>query len=108
MRMKRVAITFALLVLGAFVAFQETVPAQIAGLQPSDFTYLGAFRLDNTAGGLSYGTGVIGFNPLGNGGAGSLFVTGHVYYAKVAEYAIPTPVISKTLSALPVARVLRP
>jgi hypothetical protein len=111
--MKRVLITIAVLMIGTLLAFQVVTPAQTALVQPADFQYLGAFRLQNSTSTASYATldysnGAIGFSPTGNGGAGSILVTGHTYRGMVAEFEIPTPVISKNLSTLPVARMIRP
>lgn len=39
----------------------------------------------------SYGLGSLAFNPAGNGGAGSLFGTGHYNNEKIGEFSIPTP-----------------
>ena len=81
-------------------------------LEESDLRYIGAFRLDedwkpdNVT--LEYSNGALAYYPLGNSGRGSLFVAGHVYRSMVAEYEIPTPVASKELAKLPVARVLQP
>jgi hypothetical protein len=43
-----------------------------------------------------------------DGFPGSLFVAGHVYQSMVAEIDIPKPSTSRTISALPVARLLQP
>lgn len=84
-------------------------------LKWSSFKHVGAFRLPLNPGGSSrFGnsTGVTAFNPNGNGGAGSLFVTGHAHHNKVAEVSIPSPKdigidVEKT-GSLPIAKVLQP
>lgn len=108
-------------------AYVPALPASIASarLAPSDFAYLGAFRLPE--GGLrpltfEYGGNAMTFRPGGDpaGGAdgfpGSLFVTGHdrMPYgelpdgSRVAEIGIPAPVASSSVDALPRASLLQP
>ena len=83
-------------------------------VQPSDFTYLGAFRLpggDTPPLTFAYGGNAMTFNPDGNGGDGTLFITGHDRQAwgglpngdQVAEVSIPTPAIQSNPSDLPPA-----
>ena len=94
-----------------------TIGSTASRLQPSDFQYLGAFRLP---GGpvrprtFDYGGEAMTFNPNGNpGGAadghpGSLFIMGHTRLPygelpngnQVAETTIPIPVASKNLASL--------
>lgn len=86
-------------------------------IQPSDITYLGAFKLpsvnDGSYGTFEYSNSPIAFYPNGDPGGssdgfpGSIFVAGHVYATKVTEVNIPKPVISKNLSALPTASSLQ-
>jgi hypothetical protein len=84
-------------------------------LQQSDLTYLGAFRLPSGKNGATvpnqgFGANAgesMGFNPAGNGGAGSLFVSGHVSEQRVAEVTIPAPVNSTVLASLNTATVLQ-
>jgi hypothetical protein len=87
-------------------------------VQPSDLTYLGAFRLPgdgekpNT---FAYGGNAMTFNPNGNDGAGSLFITGHDRQpygelpngSQVAEVSIPTPVVTDNVANLPQAEFLQ-
>ncbi|UCD28666.1 MAG: hypothetical protein JSV03_16555 [Planctomycetota bacterium] len=92
-------------------------------LQPTDFTYLGAFRLPD-----SFNWGALGlcFHPSGNSGAGSLLVTGFqsLYdpthpgefcsdpawncYAFYGEVAIPAPAIEANWENLPQAAFVTP
>jgi hypothetical protein len=75
-----------------------SAPSVITGTRASnlvykeDLTYLGCFRppsLTNIYGrGFDYG-GPIVYNPAGDGGAGSLFIRGHVYDNLVTEISIP-------------------
>jgi len=86
-------------------------------IQPTDFEYLGAFRLpgeDLRPKTFEYGGNAMTFNPegdpsgLNDGFPGSLFITGHdrMPYGElpngdqVAEVTIPVPVISKDLDQL--------
>ncbi|MFP4394219.1 MAG: hypothetical protein ACLFTI_03060 [Anaerolineales bacterium] len=90
----------------------ETPPPASGDLvQPSDFTYLGAFRLpgdDMKPKTFAYGGNAMTFNPDGDGGNGSLFIMGHDRQpwgdlpdgGQVAEISIPAPVDSHTLGAL--------
>jgi hypothetical protein len=114
--MRRLLFTsiMALALLGPAAIAQS--PANL--IQPSDIRYLGAFRLGAQAGNnydtWDYGNGALAYYPNGDGSGpadghpGSLFVTGHVYRSFVAEVEIPKPVNSRTVSSLPVARVLQP
>ena len=90
-------------------------------LQPADFTYVGAFRLTD-----DFNWGALGmcFYPAGDGGAGSLLVTGFelLYdpahpgescwdpawdcYAFYGEVAIPTPAIEANWEDLPEATLI--
>jgi hypothetical protein len=104
--------------------FLPTVTRQSASppetrLQPSDFTYLGAFRLpggDEPPQTFAYGGNAMTFNPDGDpasqdGFPGSLFVMGHdrMPYGEladgdqVAEISIPAPLNSPNLANLPYA-----
>lgn len=110
---------------GAYVPALRTPAAPAGRVAPSDFTYLGAFRLP--AGGerpltFEYGGNAMTFRPGGDpgGGAdgfpGSLFVSGHdrMPYgelpdgSRVAEIDIPAPAASRDVATLPEARVLQP
>ncbi|MBZ0300878.1 MAG: hypothetical protein K8J31_14100 [Anaerolineae bacterium] len=96
-----------------------------ATILPEDFTYRGAFRLP--VGGLrpdtfEYGGNALTFNPDGDpsgpadGFPGSLFITGHDRLAygelpdgsRVAEIAVPVPIISSAGSRLNRAAYLQP
>jgi len=85
-------------------------------VQPSDFDYLGAFRLpggDDPPASFNYGGNAMTFRPDGDptGGAdgypGSLFITGHDWNSHVAEISIPVPVISKNPAELNQAAFLQ-
>ena len=87
-------------------------------VQPSDLTYLGAFRLpggDSPPQTFAYGGNAMTFNPDGDSGNGSLFIMGHDRQAwgglpdggQVAEVKIPTPVNSTTLDALNTAEFIQ-
>jgi hypothetical protein len=110
---------------GAYVPALRISSVPSARVAPSDFEYLGAFRLP--AGGerpltFEYGGNALTFRPGGDptggpdGFPGSLFVTGHdrMPYgelpdgSRVAEVGIPAPVVSRNVEALPVARLLQP
>jgi hypothetical protein len=86
-------------------------------LQPSDFTYLGAFRLpgdEDRPRTFDYGGNAMTFNPDGDargaddGYPGSLFITGHDRIAygevpdgdQVAEVSIPVPVDNRNIESL--------
>ena len=87
-------------------------------VQPSDFTYLGAFRLpsgETPPETFAYGGNAMTFNPEGDAGNGSLFIMGHDRQAwgglpdggQVAEVSIPAPVNSKTLGDLNTAAFIQ-
>ena len=96
-----------------------TPPPEPGRLQPTDLTYLGAFRLpggDDRPQTFAYGGNAMTFNPDGDpdsqdGFPGSLFVMGHdrMPYGdlpdgnQVAELSIPAPVNSRNLADLPYA-----
>jgi hypothetical protein len=102
--------------------FPWTVPASARRLlTPSDLTFRGSFRLPTNqnppgspANSFAYmTTGLCTFNPNGNGGKGSLYISGNnagnnVNSPLVAEVSIPTPVISNNLNSLPTAAFLQP
>lgn len=80
----------------------------------TDLTYQGAFRFPdipyngNVCDGLTYAARGVAFDPEGNSGKGSLFVTGHVRCgARVAEVSIPTAVVSTNLTQLPRSEMLQ-
>ena len=92
-------VLFTLIVSNLGIAFADL-------LQPTDITYKGAFRLP--AGAAAYGGGAMTFRPDGNGGRGSILISGHGYYDQVGEFAMPDPILSSNYSALPEATELRP
>jgi len=66
-------------------------------LQPTQVQYLGACKFPEGAVGVSswgYGGDSLTFYPGGNGGAGSLFGSGHVYQKAISEVSLCTPQIS--------------
>lgn len=88
-------------------------------LMPGNLAYRGAFKLPVATSGTStfqYPAGAMTFYPKGDptgpddGYPGSLFAAGHMSQMHVAEVDIPKPVIStsKTMSALPTAKILQP
>ncbi len=97
------------------------IPAQ--RLQPDDLTYAGAFRLPDE---FNWGARGIAFYPDGDGGAGSLLVTGFELlsdpdhpgescwdptwncHATFGEVSIPAPARSDDWAALPAAALLTP
>ena len=99
----------------------------MAELTPSQLVYKGCFRTPSGAFGctlvnhaLGSGAGqYIAFDPAGNGGAGSLFVTSHLTeknaggitgrfsFGKVLEISLATPVIAETLAGLNTCTVLQ-
>jgi hypothetical protein len=100
-----------------------SVPPSADLVQPSDLTYLGAFRLpggEDPPQTFAYGGNAMTFNSDGDpssadGTPGSLFITGHDRLAygglpdgsQVAEITIPPPVNSRNLEDLPVATFLQ-
>ena len=90
----------------------ETIPL----VQPDDLEYLGAFRLPDLDGEITWeysGHGMT-FYPDGDDGGendgfpGSLFVVGHDHYLEVSEITIPQPVISSNLEDLNIAETIQP
>jgi hypothetical protein len=105
--------------LGIVAMFGLSLPIDAGSqtIQPTDFEYLGAFRLpggDDRPKTFAYGGNAMTFNPDGDpsgpndGFPGSLFITGHDRLAygdlpdgdQVAEVTIPVPVQSKDLDQL--------
>lgn len=83
-------------------------PGQLPLVQAEHLEYRGAFRVPLEAGipseeHFSYGGRALCYHPAND----SLFLTGHVYYQKVAEISIETPVLSSTLSELPRATLIQ-
>lgn len=87
-------------------------------LQPSDLTYLGAFKLPEVSTGLpavwDWGGQAMTFYPGGDPGGGSdgfpgsLFATGLDTENYVSEISIPAPSTSRNLAALNAATTLQP
>jgi hypothetical protein len=106
-----VAILFLLILLqGVWV---HSVQAQNL-VQPTSLVYVGTFKVphNNFPSNCSvclfeYGGGVLTYNPAGNGGAGSLYMTGNAQGQMTAEISIPTPVNSTNLADLNTATVLQ-
>ena len=93
-------------------------------VQPSDFSYLGAFRLPDSGERpktFAWGGNAMTFRPAASGKAatgelpGSLFIMGHDRMAygelpdgnQIAELSIPRPARNKNVNALPKARFLQ-
>lgn len=87
-------------------------------LQPSDLTYIGAFRLPDASGGSSWewSGDAMAYCPEGDpdgdgdGFPGSLYGIGHDWHKQVSEVTIPAPVIpqGRDLGRLNRAETLRP
>jgi hypothetical protein len=99
----------ATIILGTFMLAEYFVAgnafAATKVITPSDLTVLGSFKVpqddgSSNANTLSYNGYGLAFNPAGNGGAGSLFISGYRGYGRVAEINIPTLVTGSNLSAL--------
>jgi len=71
-------------------------------IQPSDFSYMGAFRLPEGSGGTDWTYSGAAMTCYPGGGlsgssmGGSIFATGHPYLMYVSEISIPQPVISSS------------
>lgn len=75
-------------------------------LHQANFVDTGAFKVPTICGeDMQFGGGALGFNPAGNGGAGSLYMS--TYPLNVVEVSIPTPVNSATLASLNTATCLQ-
>lgn len=73
-------------------------------LQPSDFTYQGAFRLHSDC---NWGARGLSYYPAGNGGSGSLLVTGFdINDPEFAQVSIPEPSTATDWQELPEATML--
>ena len=99
------------------VPIVEKPPNDTQRLQPEDLTYLGAFRLPADAPdeiGWAWSGNALAYFPGGDpegandGFPGSLFGTGHNWNTFVSEVDIPAPVVSSSLTDLPVANTLQP
>ena len=83
-------------------------------LYSNDLTHLGAYTLETPSGAtnayesFAYGARAMAFNPSGNGGSGSIFISGNHSNAWVGEVSIPDVAnLAKSANApLPVARLL--
>ncbi|OGJ88021.1 MAG: hypothetical protein A2487_10110 [Candidatus Raymondbacteria bacterium RifOxyC12_full_50_8] len=92
-------------------AFSQTEPAAL--LWPQQIVYEGAFKFSTS--GFGYGGEAFGYYPAGDpsgpndGYPGSLFGSGYGQANQIAEFAIPTPVISptKSIGAIPQAATLQ-
>ena len=85
------------------VSAQSPDPLTLPRLAFSDFTYVGGFRLPNTAQGddFSYGGSHMAYNPARN----SLFVSS--LHHKVAEITIPAPANTNVITQMPFASYLQ-
>ncbi len=124
-KIKVIVVGISLLIVGLLVldniskyklSFKFTDAASNGLLYSNDLTYEGAFRLSsggpNCPGGDSctanYGGGAIVFDPSGDGGTGSIWVSGFSNDWRVAEFKLSNVLsqinpASNTLSALPTA-----
>ncbi len=85
---------------------QTEPPPEVTRLSEQDLSYLGAFRLPE-----EFNWGALGmcFYPPGDGGAGSLLVTGMATRpAEFGEVSIPAPQPSPDWQQLPAAELLAP
>lgn len=91
---------------------QATQSPDGQALRPEMIHYLGAFRLPEDGVGdensFSYSGEALAFSPSGNGGEGSLYLTGHSWHTHVAEITIPAPGQAQQVEDLPQARILQP
>ncbi len=85
----------------------EEINISSYALQAESIEYLGAFCLPSDGETeremYSYGGEAMCFNPHNN----SLFITGHNWFADIAEISIPEPIISKDITQLNKAEVLQ-
>jgi len=88
-----------------------SIPSENAIL-PESLEYLGAFRLpedgDDETEMFSWGGQAMAFNPKGNNGEGSLFLTGHDWHTFVSEISIPVLKQSKNAEDLNRAKIIQP
>lgn len=92
-----------------------TVTPSTELIQPSDLTYLGAFRLPGPSGDSNWGYSGYAMTYYPDGDAsgtdnypGSLFAVGHDHHQLVSEISIPIPVNSKNINDLNTATTLQP
>jgi hypothetical protein len=90
------------LVITAALVIATATPAAAQVLTPSDFSYLGAFRVECPGDACSYN-----LTDLGSAPDGYLWVTDHVYDYAVRRIEVPmAPVASQSWEDLPVAATL--
>lgn len=81
-------------------------------LDPAHIRWLGAFRLPPDGEGeensFSYSGEAMAYCESGNGGIGSLYLTGHNWHTYVAEVSVPGPSAFRNPEALPQARLVQP
>ncbi len=101
------------LVASANAKLPATTPS-LPLIQQQDFAYVGAFRMPdmpytgNYCDSLTYSGRGLAFDPAGNAGAGSLFISGHENCgARVAEISVPELVNSPDIQALKRATLLQ-
>lgn len=94
-----------------------SLPQDTIGLplvQKDNLVYAGAFRLPNIpytgniCDGFTYGGRGLAWNPAGNNGQGSLFMTGHNYCSYVGEITVPALINTSNAATLNRASVLQP
>lgn len=92
-----------------------TVTPSTELIQPSDLTYLGAFRLPGPSGDSNWGYSgyAMTYYPEGDPSGtdnhpGSLYAVGHDHHQLVSEISIPTPVNSRNIDELNTATTLQP
>ena len=105
-----------LVFISQFCHATPTIIADTIGLplvQKTDVAYVGAFRLPNlpytgnVCDGFTYGGRGLAWNPAGNNGQGSLFLTGHNYCGYVGEITIPSIVNTNNTANLLRAQMLQ-
>ncbi len=96
------------------IAAGETIslgPSEAGALAPASLRYLGAFRLPPDGAGeenaFSWGGEALAFNPGGDGGKRSLFVTGHNWHTRVAEVSLAAPSLARATGELNESRLLQ-
>ncbi|MCA9051836.1 MAG: hypothetical protein KDA89_24025, partial [Planctomycetaceae bacterium] len=99
-------------------SIRHNAPLHPQMITPGNFEYLGAFLppadpAENVDTQFYYGGWAVTWRPDGDPGSsdafpGSLYLLGHEHRQMVAEISIPQPVVSRDLTALPVAEMLQP
>ncbi len=93
-------------------AFASLSRPGAGALDPRDIRYLGALRLPPDGEGdenaFAYGGEAMAFCQSGDSGKGSLYLTGHNWFTRVAEIGIPGPSPLRDPEALPQASLLQP